>query len=97
MGNKSKPIISVNRAINWFIGNYVLNPNNALRDDEELMLEMQQETEDLRKKLKDKQMTHKDFLIIIKDIGLYDKYYKYQKPKPNDCSICKAFGIKSRY
>ncbi len=34
---KPKTIISASHAINWYSGNYLENPNNALREDEGLM------------------------------------------------------------
>ena len=42
-----KPIISINNAINQYIGNYIQNPNNALRDNEELMLKSVKELKKL--------------------------------------------------
>ena len=34
---KQKPIISINHAANWYSGNYIQNPNNALRDNDKLI------------------------------------------------------------
>jgi len=34
---KPKPIVQAGHAISWHIGNYVMNPNNALRENEALL------------------------------------------------------------
>ncbi len=39
-------------------------------------------------------MTHAEFLAFVKRIGLHEKVYRYQKPKPTDCEICRRLGIK---
>ncbi len=50
--SKQKPVISADHAINWYIDNYVMNPNNALMDDEELLDRIFNATEALRSELK---------------------------------------------
>lgn len=95
--DKVKQIVSISKAVNWYVGNSILNPNNALRDNDKLMQEMRGVMEKLKEELKDNIMTHREFLEMIKVRGIHDKYYRYKKPEPNNCEICKAFGIKQRY
>lgn len=92
--DKIKPIISAEHAVNWYAGNYIENPNNALRDDENLVWNALQELEKLKMELKDQKMTHRQFLDLVKEKGIHKKFYHYTKPEPNDCPICKAMGIK---
>jgi len=89
-----KPIISINKAVNWYIGNYIQNHNNALRDKDELMLKARQDIEKIKNELKGMKLTHKQFLNLIKDMGFHSKYYLYKKPEPRNCEICRIFGIK---
>ena len=89
-----KPIISINHAVNWYIGNFILNPNNALRNDEKLMQKAHEDLDKIKLELAGHKMTHRQFLDIIREGGLHDKYYKYQKPKPTTCRICRFYGIK---
>ncbi|MEK6947977.1 MAG: hypothetical protein AABX19_01925 [Nanoarchaeota archaeon] len=91
-----KPVISSSHAINWYIGNYIMNPNNALRDNEELLDEAHKCLENLKIELKSQKMTHKQFLELIKERGIYDKYYHYEKNE-HKCEICKKLGISQRY
>jgi len=76
---KPKPIIKADHAINWYIGNYVMNPNNALRENDALLDEVLAELEKLRSELKGQRMTHKQFLDLIKEKGIHARYYQYKK------------------
>lgn len=91
---KQKPLISATHAINWYIGNYLMNPNNSLRDDEKLSEKAFAVMENLRSKLSGKTFTHGEFLDFVKVSGIHEKFYRYQKPKPNDCEICRRLGIR---
>lgn len=93
---KSKPTISINHTINWYMGNYIMNPNNALRDNETLLDQVRQEMENLRVKRKDQTMTHKQFLELVKKEGIHNRHYLYKKQE-NNCELCKRLGIKQRY
>jgi len=78
----------VEHAINWYIGNYLENPNNALRneeifDGEQIILpEWIKEIDALRKELAGREMTHKQLLGRMKEKGIHAKYYLYKKQKP---------------
>lgn len=103
---KAKQIISSDHAINWYLGNYILSPNNALRDKEVYFDELEnssavclsnvgsalQEIEKLRLELKGKQMTHRELLDLMKERGIHRKYYQYKKYE-NNCLACKALGV----
>jgi len=91
---KPKPQILAEHAVNWYIGNYIENPNNALRENQKLMDSAFKEMEEIKTKLKGKKMKHREFLDAMKIIGIHNKYYRYQKPLPNNCQICKHLGIK---
>ncbi|MBI4044961.1 MAG: hypothetical protein HY392_04600 [Candidatus Diapherotrites archaeon] len=91
---KIKPIISVEHAANWYAGNYLENPNNALREDEKLLEEAFASIENLKKEFAGQKITHRQFLDLVKEKGIHQKFYHYRKPEPNDCPICKAMGIK---
>lgn len=99
---KPKQTVPASRAINWYIGNFIMNYHNALRDDDfdesgtpakkgntELALK---ELEELKVELKDNSMTHKELLDLVKERRIHDKYYKYKKPTPTTCAACRIIG-----
>ncbi|MFH0713850.1 MAG: hypothetical protein V1722_04415 [Candidatus Micrarchaeota archaeon] len=101
----SKLVVSADRAINWYLGNYIESPNNALRDEEKYFEELEngsvissklgcalQEVETLRVELRGKMMTHKELLELMKQRGIHLKYYRYKKYE-NNCITCKALGV----
>ena len=103
---KAKPIIPADVAINWYVGNFIQSPNNALRDDAKYFQELDsgseassllsqalKEMEKLRAELKGRMMTHREFMNLMKERGIHRKYYRYKKYE-NNCPICKAFGIR---
>ncbi len=90
---KPKPIISVSRAINWYFGNYIHSPNNALRGEMGLPEGAEEDMEKLRTELGDRKLAHNEFLEIVKINGYHDKYYRYKKYE-NDCPLCKYLGMK---
>lgn len=103
---KPKQIVSADHAINWYLGNYIQSPDNALRDEEVNFEELGnglpassnlgralEEVEKLRVELKGKMMTHKELLDLMKQRGIHGKYYCYKKYE-NNCVACKGLGIK---
>ena len=88
-----KAIVPAEHAINWYLGNFIESPNNALRDDEELLDCAFQDMEKLKVELKGRRMTHKELLDLVKARGLHEQYYRYEKFE-NDCLICKRLGLK---
>ena len=92
-----KPIIPIEWAVNWYWGNFLMNPNNGLREDEELMLRANDELEGLKKEFSGQKMTHKAVLDLIKERGIHAKYYRYEKPKPDDCDWCRAMRMPPRH
>lgn len=93
-GAKQKPVINATKALNWYYANYIQNPNNALRDNEKLFAEALDEREQLETELVGIRMTHGQFLELFREIGVHAKYYRYQKPKPSDCPLCRLCGIR---
>lgn len=89
-----KPIIPVDHAINWYIGNYLMNQNNALREDDALWREAYAKMEILRSELKGQRMTHKAFLEMVVQKGIHGKYYSHKTPPENDCELCRRMRIK---
>jgi len=88
---KPKPIIAAGRAIGWYYGNFLMSPNNALRGAEGYMERANALVDKLRAELKNQKMTHKEFLDLMKEKGIHDKYYRYRK-YVNDCPLCRALG-----
>ncbi len=86
---KAKPIISADSAISWYYGNFLMSPNNALRDEEGYTDKVYELTEKLRTDLRGMKMTHQQFLDMMKERGVHAQFYRYQKPKPTDCPICR--------
>lgn len=73
-----------------------MSPGNALREDEQLMLTAFDELGKLKNEFQGQKMTHKAVLDLIKERGIHAKYYRYEKPKPDDCTWCQAFKTPSR-
>ncbi|HIH20207.1 TPA: hypothetical protein HA244_02975 [Candidatus Micrarchaeota archaeon] len=90
---KLKPVIAAEHAINWYLGNYLEDPDNALRDDEEIPPKWLEDIADLRKELSEQKMTHRQFLDLVKEKGIHDKYYQYEKYEPPYCPWCDKFGV----
>ena len=90
---KPKPLISAEKAISWYYGNFILSPNNALRGDIGPPEGAEEDMEKLRQELGSRKMTHKQFLDFFKEKGFHDKYYRYKKYE-TDCAICKYEGIR---
>jgi len=95
--NKPKQIVKVEHAINWYFGNYLMNPNNALRDEEDYPMKAHKRLEELKTELSGRMMTHKQLLDFVKENGIHDEFYRYEKPKPNNCPVCRLLGIRHRY
>jgi|GEM_PF-1296009 len=92
-GAKQKPVIGAEKALNWYYGNYIQSPNNALRGNEKLFTEATNEKERLEKELAGVRMTHRQFLELFREIGIHAKYYRYKKYE-SDCPMCRICGIK---
>ena len=90
---KPKPIVPAERALNWYYGNFLMSPNNALRDEEGYNERVLKLVEDLRKEFAGAKMTHKQFLDLMKERGIHGKYYRYRKYE-TDCPLCRLCGIK---
>ena len=94
---KQTKAIPAEHAINWYIGNYIMNPNNELRENENILEQAHNEIEKLRIELKGKMLTHKEFLEFVKTRGIHDKYYRYKKYVPPYCAPCDKLGIPPKY
>ncbi len=92
---KQKAVISFEHATNRYCGNYIDNPNNALRDDEKLIIKAYDELNALKTELKDQKTTHKECLELMKARGIHARYYRYRKYVPEYCPICEKQGISS--
>lgn len=96
---KPKPIIAAEHAVNWYVGNYLENPNNALRngevfEGEEIIIPAwKKEIDDLSKELAGREMTHKQLLDLVKERGIHARYYNYKKYEPPYCEACEKLGI----
>ena len=89
---KPKPIIPVEHAINWYLGNYLEDSDNALRDEEEIPARWMEDIESRRKELNGQRMTHKQLLDLVKERGIHAKYYRYEKYVPPYCKACERLG-----
>lgn len=91
-----KPVIPAEHAINWYVGNYIMDTDNALREDDDLMQKARQEIESLKQELKGERMTHQQLLDLLKERGIHVKYYHYQKYEPPYCLVCDKLGVPRR-
>jgi len=89
---KPKPIIPAGKAVGWYYGNFLMSPNNALRDGEGYVETAHALVDKLRAELKNQEMTHKQFLDLMKERGIHAQFYRYQKPKPTNCPLCRILG-----
>ena len=94
---QKKLILKAEHAINWYYGNYLMNPNNALRDAEDYPMKAHNRLEALKAELSGRMMTYKQLLDFVKKNGIHAEFYRFQKPEPSDCPACRALGIKNRY
>lgn len=97
---------SADYLINWYLGNFINNPNNLLRDEDAYFNELEEnrtefksrmglarrELEGLRLELKGRQMTHKYFMQLVKERGLHARYYKYGKYE-DKCEACRLLDF----
>jgi hypothetical protein len=97
---KTKKTYPSERIINWYLGNYLNSPNNAIREDpfkkglqKNWKPKKFDEIESIRNELKGKLIAHSDFLKLVKEKGIHDKYYHYKKYE-NNCEICRAIGAR---
>ncbi len=89
----SKPSASIEHVVNWYVGNYVMSPDNALREDDALLQKSHEELEALTRELEGRQLTHKEFLGLVKERGIHDKYYRYRKYREPHCDACEKMGV----
>lgn len=94
-----KRTFPIDHIINWYLGNYLMSPNNALREEEDEWIEnVYSVIGGLRTELKQRSMTssmtHRQFLELVKAKGIHDRYYRYQKPEPTNCRLCRYLGIR---
>ena len=70
---------SIDHVINWYIGNYLESPNNAIRDDsfdpdkEDWQSVWQQDIKTISAELKGKRISHSDFIYLMKEKGIHNK------------------------
>lgn len=84
--------------INWYIGNYLESPSNALRDDWVDDLDSYEpvwkgDIEQIRSGFRGKSVTHSGFLQTMAEIGMHSKYYRYRRFAPERCELCRRYGI----
>jgi hypothetical protein len=98
--HKIKKAYPVGHIINWYLGNYLESPNNSIRD-ESFNLEKAEnwkpiwfdDIQHIKNELKGNTITHSDFLKLVKEKGVHNKYYHYKKYE-NNCEACKTLGIR---
>ena len=89
---KVKRAFPAEHVINWYLGNYIESPNNGIREDKNWRSVWFDDIEKLRKELKGSQITHSDFIRLVRERGIHGKYYRY-KGYENHCEACRALGI----
>ena len=92
---KEKQYTPARHAINWYFGNFLMKPGNTLRDADHCE-RVNKLIESLYIEYERQSMTHKRFLDLMKERGIHAKYYRYQKPKPANCPLCRLFGAQCR-
>ena len=94
---KMKKPAKIQHLVNWFFGNYCARKCYEEVDKQRAHWEKLQE---LAKKLEGTEMTHSEFLSMIRNdrtiCDLSDEEWKKRKFswKHTDCPICKALGIR---
>ena len=91
---RKKPVIPAHSAINWYFGNFLMSPGNAFREEEGYDERIRKLVDDLYVEFEGQAMTHKQFLDLMKEHGIHAQFYRYQKPKPIDCPLCRLCGIR---
>ena len=87
-----------NHIINWYIGNCLRSPNNGIRDEsfdvenKNWKPEWFDDIERLRKELGKSLMTYSNFMKMVRERGMHEKYYSYKKYK-NHCKACRLLGL----
>ncbi|MBI2598056.1 MAG: hypothetical protein HYW50_02570 [Candidatus Diapherotrites archaeon] len=87
---------SAEQAINWYIGTYLQNENNAVREDKDLFEQAFTEMERLKQELKGKLMNYNEFLELVKQRGIHEKFYQHRKNEAGPYTEYKA-RVKSIY
>ena len=94
---KIKKPAKIQTLVNWFYGTYCVT---KCHDDEERQQAHYPKLQELAKKLENAEMTHKGFLIMLRNdktiCDLSDEEWKKRKFswKKTDCPICKGLGIR---
>ena len=94
---KIKKPAKIQTLVNWFYGTYCVT---KCYDDEKRQQAHYPKLQELAKKLEGTEMTHKDFLIMLRNdktiCDLSDEEWKKRKFswKRTDCPICKGLGIR---
>ena len=81
---------------NWFFGNYCMR---KCRDEQDPAYEHWLKLQELANKLEGTQMTHRQFLDMMRSdktiCNLSDEEWEKRKFSfKNDCVVCKRFGIR---
>ena len=93
---KIKKPAKVQTLVNWFYGNYCVT---KCHEDLDRQQDHYPKLQELAKRLEGTEMTHKDFLIMIRSdktiCDLSDEEWKKRKFswRKTDCPICKGLGI----
>ena len=94
---KIKKPAKIQTLVNWFYGTYCVT---KCYDDEKRQQAHYPKLQELAKKLEGTEMTHKNFLIMLRNdktiCDLSDEEWKKRKFswRKTDCPICKGLGIR---
>lgn len=95
--NALKKPAKIQHLVNWFFGNYC---TRKCYDEFEKQREHWDKLQELAKKMEGTEMTHKEFLSMIRSdkmiCDLSDDEWKRRKWswKRSDCVICKKLGVR---
>ena len=97
MSSEVKKAVNIKSLVNWFYGNYC---TRKCYHDLERQRAHYPKLQELAKRLEGTEMTHKEFLIMIRNdrtiCDLSDEEWKNRKFswRSTDCPICKGLGIR---
>lgn len=97
IGAKIKKPVKIQTAVNWFFGNYC---TRKCYDENEKAYQHWLKLQELAKKMEGAEMTHKEFLIMIRNdktiCDLSDEEWRKRKWswKRTECPICRGLGMR---
>lgn len=88
-----KKPVNLKRLANWYFGNFCARCGNFDKEEMHYGKDCWDKLQTIAEKLKGQEMTHKEFVNLIR---YNSSFCKPTKREFSECPICKAFGIPQR-